>query len=223
MAETSLLPLLRLGSAALPIGAFAYSQGLELGVERGVVDGEESAASWICGLIEHSLLTNDLPLILRVHRAFAASDAALAEHWSALLYASRPTRELREEELQLGRALARQLGELGVVRAAHYRRSGTVTLAAMYALAATEWGIGAEAASLAYGFAWSEAQVGAATRLVPLGQSQAQRVLSRAMAVLERGLPRMRLIADDELGQSSPGQTLLSMQHETQYSRLFRS
>ncbi len=223
MAEAALLPLLRLGSAALPIGAFAYSQGLEQAVERGIVHGEESTASWICGLIEHALLTNDLPLILRMHAAWAASDVARVEHWSALLYASRASRELREEELQLGRALARLLGELGVARAAHFRQSTVVTLAGMYALAAGEWGIGAEAASIAYGFAWSEAQVGAATRLVPLGQSQAQRVLSCAIAALERGLQRVPLITDDELCQSSPGQALLSMQHETQYSRLFRS
>jgi urease accessory protein len=221
--HAALLPLLRLGSAALPIGAFAYSQGLEQAVELCHVKDEPTAAAWLTGMVEHSLLTCDLPIVLRLHQAFSAGDDQRARRHSAWLYATRPSRELREEELQLGRALLRLLGTLGVARAETLRHGFPVTLAAAYALAAVEWQTGAESAALAYGFAWAEAQVGAATRLVPLGQSQAQRVLSRAMQALERGFPRARELSDDELGTTAPGQALCSMQHETQYSRLFRS
>ena len=218
-----LLRLMRLASAALPIGAFAYSQGLEQAVESGAVHDAPSTAAWACGLIEHGLSTNDLPALLRLHGAWRRGDLERVQHWNALLYASRPSRELREEELQLGKALARLLAELDVPRAADFRRSQNVTLASMIALASVEWQIEAEPAALAYGYAWCEAQVGAATRLVPLGQTEAQRVLSRALEALERGLGRARGVTDDELGASTFGQALLSMQHETQYSRLFRS
>jgi urease accessory protein len=224
MAErAALLQLMRLSSAALPIGAFAYSQGLEQAVEAGTVHDESSAGAWLGGMLDHALLTCDLPLLLRLHEAWAASDDAAVQRWNAFLYSTRPSRELREEELQLGRALARLLVELGIPRAEPFRRSAPVTLAALYALAAVEWQTGAEPAALAYGFAWAEAQVGAATRLIPLGQSQAQRVLSRALTHLEQGFDRARLTPDDAIAASTPGQTLLSMQHETQYSRLFRS
>ncbi len=218
-----LLQLLRLGSAALPIGAFAYSQGVEPAVARGIVHDAESTLAWLSGVFRHALATTDLPIVLRLYDAWAADDAERALRWNDELFATRGSRELREEDVQLGRALARLLSDLGHERATAFRRAPRLTLAAMVALAAAEHGTGARAAALTYGFAWFETQVAAATRLVPLGQTEAQRVLSGALAALAAALPAIEALRDDELTSTTPGQVLFSMQHETQYTRLFRS
>ena len=72
----ALMRLFQLSSAALPIGAFAYSQGLEQAVALGDVKDRDSAARWISGMLERSLMSLDVPIFARLHRAFAAQDSA---------------------------------------------------------------------------------------------------------------------------------------------------
>jgi urease accessory protein len=219
----ALLAMLRLGSAALPIGAFAYSQGLEQAVAAGAVRDAASAAEWITGILASSVLSGDVPVLLRLCAAWQMADENAVRRWSAFLYATRPTRELREEERQLGSALFRLLARLGCERARPYHGDPRATLASAFALAACTWEVGASNGALAYSFAWAEAQVGAATRLVPLGQSDAQRVLSLSIACICREFPEALARSDDAIFHTAPGQALLSAAHETQYSRLFRS
>lgn len=223
LSASALLHALRLGSAALPIGAFAYSQGLERAVTLGHVHDSESAARWILGLLEQSVLTLDVPMLRALHDAWQRDDAAEVRRLSALLFAMRASHELREEERQLGRALLRLLSRLGIERAALFGEDDRPTLAAAFALSSVSWDIPSDAAALAYCFAWSEAQVGAATRLVPLGQSAAQAVLSQALALAAGGIAPALLRREEALTASAPGQAVLSAAHETEYTRLFRS
>ncbi|HEY0706299.1 MAG TPA: urease accessory protein UreF, partial [Polyangia bacterium] len=74
----SLLRLLHLASPALPIGAFAYSQGLEPAVAAGAVTDEAGAQRWMLGVMAHSLRTVDLPALARLHAAFVAHDSETA-------------------------------------------------------------------------------------------------------------------------------------------------
>lgn len=223
MHSTALLRLFQLSSAALPIGAFAYSQGLEAAVALGDVKCRDTAARWVGGVLERSLFSLDVPVLARLYRALVSGDAAALRRWNDYLFAARGSAELRAEERQVGSALARLLSKEGVEAATSWQSEPRVTLATGFALAGVAWSAPLPQTALAYTFAWAEAQVGAATRLIPLGQSDAQRVLSglieRASAGVERSLAR----SDDELGSSTPGQLLLSALHESQYSRLFRS
>lgn len=213
----------RLASAALPIGAFAYSQGLESAVAAGLVTDAQSAQRWIDGVLRYSLLSLDIPLFVRLHRAFSDARDDDARVWSQRLLAQRATSELRDEERQLAAALFRLLAKQGCARAEVWQRSSCRTLAAAHAFAAHEYRISAELGAAGYAFAWAEAQVGAATRLIPLGQTDAQSVLSALLAAIERGLPGALDRADAEIGATTPQQALLSAAHETLYSRLFRS
>jgi urease accessory protein len=223
LTASGLLGLLRLGSAALPIGAFAYSQGLEQAILLGAVSDQKSAAAWTCGLLEECVLTCDVPILSRLHGAFECGDSLSARRWNDCLFASRPTRELRAEERQLGSALARLLSQLGERRAEAWRADPRVTLATSFALASSTWGIPAREAAMGYAFAWAEAQVGAATRLIPLGQSAAQLTLSALLERAALGLNESLALTDAEIAASATGQAVLSALHETQYSRLFRS
>lgn len=216
-----MLRLLQLCSPALPIGAFAYSQALEPAVAAGWVHDEATAQQWIGGLLDGSLATLDLPILQRLYIAF--SSGGVATPWTALLFASRASAELQAEEHHLGAALARVLGGLGIVEAAAWATRADLTYAAMFALAAARWDIPLAAALPAYAFVWCETQVSAAVRLVPLGQSAGQRVLSALAAAIPAAVNSGRALPDDEIGAAVPSHALASALHETQYSRLFRS
>jgi urease accessory protein len=215
--------LLHLCSPALPIGAFAYSQGLEPAVTSGWITNEADARAWIVGQIGAQLATLDLPLFVRFYAAWNESDAAALGAWSAFLTASRPSAELQAEDRHLGVALARLLAGLGLDEAAPWVARADVTFAAMFALAARRWEIPVTAAAHGFAFAWAEAQTSAAVRLVPLGQSAGQRILVDAAAAIPAAVTHALTLVDDELGAAAPRLAIASAHHETQYSRLFRS
>jgi urease accessory protein len=219
----ALTRLLQLVSPGLPIGAFAYSQGLEQAVAAGWVADEESAGDWVLGLLTHAFATLDLPVVARLADAWQAEDIAAVERWSAWLSACRPTRETREEDRQLGAALARTLVALGVPAAGPWTERADVTHATMFALAAVEFDIPNETALVGYAFTWAEALTSAAVRLVPLGQSAGQRLLAAAGAAIPAAVEEALALRDDDIGAVAPGQALASAWHETLYTRLFRS
>lgn len=215
--------LMQLISPALPIGSFTYSQGLEWAVEAGWVHDPATLGDWLAGLIDDGLAQFELPILARLHRACAAADPAAIALWGQRLYAGRETRELRNEERNRARALISLLGDLGVPQARDWRESLRHCQAAPFALAAVHWQIALEDCLLGYAWGWLESQVAAAVKLVPLGQTDGQRVqlalAGRLPAIVRSGLR----VADDEIGASAMALAIASSRHETQYTRLFRS
>jgi urease accessory protein len=192
----SAFKLWQLISPTLPVGAYSYSQALEtLGVAR-----------------------LDLPMLLRVHRAWAGRDALAVRRWSRALEARRETAELRFEDLAMGTALAQLLANLGVDVPER-----CLPFASAFAVAAVAWSIPAEDASAGYAWAWCEAQVAAAVKLVPLGHTAGQRTLLALGLEIPAVLEIAAACRDDEIGVSLPGLAIASALHETQYTRLFRS
>lgn len=219
----ALLRLLQLVSPALPIGAYHYSQGLEQAVEAGWVRDEAMAADWIGGIAAQSLATLDLPILLRLHRAWSSGDAGLARAWSQRLIAARETMELRAEDRHLGSALARVLVDLGIEDAGAWLANEDATHAALFTLAASRWEIAAEDAAAGHAWAWCENQVLAAIKLVPLGQRAGQRLLDRLIGEIPAWVAAALAITDEDIGIATPMQGIASARHEQQYSRLFRS
>ncbi len=217
------LRLMQLVSPALPVGGFAYSQGLEWAVEAGWVQDPGSLQDWLAGLIEDALTRLELPVLCRLYQACARADPDAIERWGQLLLASRETSELRAEEHNRARALITLLADLGVAPAAKWRGQLQHCQAAPFALAAQSWQIGMADCALGYAWAWLENQVTAAVKLVPLGQTDGQRVqfaLARTIAIAAE---RAQTLADGDIGASAPALAIASARHETQYTRLFRS
>jgi len=219
----ALLNLFHLASPALPIGAFAHSQGLEPAVECGWVTDESSAADWIHGLLVRALGTLDAPIFLRLHAAWKRDDLPDIRRWNDFLFAARGTRELQDEDRRVGGALARALMTLGIAEAEPWATDSRACYPTLFALAAARWNIPAEAAASALLFTWAENQAAAAMRLVPLGQSSGLRLVAKASALIPAVVQQAGLLADDDLGGGAPGLAIASALHETQYSRIFRS
>ncbi len=122
----------------------------------------------------------------------------------------------------MGAALARVLAELefpplepGAVESWSY--------AAMFARACAHWHIDVGEAMQTYAWTWTENQVLAAVKLVPLGQSAGQRVLHRLIPRLRELMEVALGMNDDAIGISAVMHGFASARHETQYTRLFRS
>jgi len=217
------LRLLQLSSSLCPIGAFAFSQGLEQAVERGWVPDEQQLVEWLLGLGRYGIAALDLPLLLRAHAAWTLGDEARALGVAERVLANREARELWEQEQDLGNALAAVLLNLGVPRASALREKRGSSYVVAYALGAAHFGIDAQLAAFGYAFTWSEQQSSAAARLVPLGHMATQRVLSRVLEHIPHWVSEASQLEDDQIGSQAPALAIAAAWHETQYTRLFRS
>ncbi|MFV8816510.1 urease accessory protein UreF [Haliea sp. E17] len=218
--DTALLRLLQLASPALPVGGYAFSQGLETALELGWVKDAASTRDWLRQQILHSLARVDVPLLLRLHRAALGGDADSFDYFNSYALACRETAELRLTDSAMGEALCRLLPEVGLPLPA---LGGDSSFTAVFAWAAAHWGIDENTAASGFLWAWLENQVAAATKLVPLGQSAAQRLLGELMPALNEALACGAALEDAGIGSSLPALALASAWHETQYTRLFRS
>lgn len=223
LTDLSLLRLLQLASPALPVGAYAYSQGLEWAVAAGWVADEASLASWLEEQLVYAVGRVDLPVFARLHEAARVGDEAAQQHWSRQLIAMRETRELVADDCDRGRALARLLRDLGIAAAGPWVTRPDAPFAALAALAAVAWHIPVAPAAHAYAWSWLENQVLAGVKLVPLGQVAGQRLLLDLARRIPAVCASALVCGDDEIGGTLPIVALASSLHETQYTRLFRS
>lgn len=224
--STSLLHLLQLCSPSLPVGAYSYSQGLEAAMEAGLVRDEASARYWITGMLEEVVSRLEAPVTCRLIDAFVANDDEAVRYWTNFFIASRDSAEFRAETIQMGYSLGKLLGEICKEKHALLELLNSlpeVPFPTALAAASVALELPAEETLLGMLFSWAENQVLACVKSVPLGQVAGQRVLLSLRQPVETAVRKARTLADDELSNWSPGLSLLSMQHEVQYSRLYRS
>ncbi|MDH5394987.1 MAG: urease accessory protein UreF [Gammaproteobacteria bacterium] len=221
MLAESQLRLMQLISPTLPIGSFAYSQGLEYAVDTGWVNNEEKAGQWIKGQIKNTLTSLDIPVMQRLYHAWQSNDLETVIYWNAWLLAAREAKELRDEDNQLGQALLRLINDLEM----KFPVTDDIewSYAAIFSYAAKTWNIPAEEMANGFLWAWCENQVAAAVKLIPLGQTAGQRILSDVLKDIPKAVEKTINVSDEDIGMLAPGIAIASALHETQYSRLFRS
>lgn len=221
---TELLTLNWLTSSALPIGAFAWSQGLESAITQGAVATKQDFIQYLEVQLHYGMATFDLPLLARLITAVAQADLVQVKRLDAWVKAGRGTRELVAEEEQLGRALLRLLRN--TERCPNWAQRLEVGYVAAFALAAFALTAGAlehKSVLVSFAQAWAQNLVMVACKTLPLGQTQGQQVLLTLMEQLEAVADTAQTLSDDEIGSALPGLMQLSTRHESQYSRLFRS
>jgi urease accessory protein len=226
LSTAAFLGLLRLASPALPVGGFSYSEGLESALEQGRVVGEAQIQAWLLDQLELAQGRAELPALAQAHAAWLTGDLAQAQALNLWVLHTRESAEFLQQTCQMGRSLQLWLAErhgddpriaqLGALAPAPCWPVG-------YALAAVLTGAAAEASLLAAAFGWAENMVQAALKTGALGQNAGQRMLGaladRIPEVVRSAIGRR---ASDRQAFAL-GLAIASAQHESQYSRLFRS
>lgn len=220
------LDALHLASPALPIGGFAYSQGLEQAHALGLVHDLRTATVWIRDSLRLVLAVQELPGWLACHGTAARTDWSALVRLAAVQASLRETAELRLESRQMAHSLTRLFDQWLDDRSrppACVLKALTANFTATHAALCACRGLSAEVGLAAYVWGWLENQVIAAIKLVPLGQAQGQALLHELKPCLQEAVQRAINLPADAVGTAAIGLAIVSSRHETQYTRLFRS
>jgi urease accessory protein len=213
-------------SPAFPVGAFSYSSGIEWAVEAGDITDAATLQDWLSSMLSDGAGFCDGVFLAHVHRAASSADDKSLREVAELASAFVPSRERQLETTSQGRAfieIARSAWNhdglerliaacdsaivypvaVGLVSAAH-RISLAATMHGFFHAVTSNW-------------------ISAGARLVPLGQTDSQRVLAALEPVVVATGRRAMTATLDDLGGATFRSDLASMRHETQYTRLFRS
>ena len=217
--DGALLRLIWLASPALPVGGFSYSEGLEAAVEAGLVTDEAGAAAWLADQLHLALAESDLAVVARAVAAFRTNDSARVAELDRWVRRTRETSELRLQSEQMGRSL----GDWSRSLEPQPDKREALTYPVAFARAAAPVAAPVRDIVLAYAFGWAENMMQAAIKAVPLGQSAGQRILLRLAGEIPAAADHAIALRDEDRQAFTPRLAILSAQHETQYSRLFRS
>ncbi|MEH6450693.1 MAG: urease accessory UreF family protein [Oleispira sp.] len=244
MQTTSLLNLLHISSPALPIGAFAYSQGLEYTLEAGWCNNADDVEQWIKSVMVHGLGGVDLPILKRLHQAWSAYfieqeeageqvnkensntdslNSQSLKEWNATLLAFRETKELYLEDIQVGDAFKQWHKSQSAEHLAKLEIVDKPTVACMYALNGVIKGLTVEECLIGFVWAWLENQITSASKAMPMGQTDGQNIIRHLIPEIEAVVENAMQLEDDDIGSGLVGLSMSSALHEHQYSRLFRS
>jgi urease accessory protein len=213
-------------SPSFPVGAFSYSSGIEWAVEAGDIGNAGALQDWLAAMLSDGPGFCDGVFLCHAWRASTAhNDAALAEV-SELAAAFAPSRERHLETTAQGRAFAAIAGAAWPCAALDQLlkiSAGPVAYPVAVGAVAAGHAVRLDLALHAYLHAQTANWISAGVRLIPLGQTESQRVMAALEPVVASTATRARDAALDDIGSATFRADLASMRHETQYTRLFRT
>ncbi len=208
--------LLRVCSPNLPIGGFSWSQGLEGAVGLNWIKNSHDLKNWLQDILSNSLAYNEIPIMGQVYRD---TDESMA-FYSNLLLSLKETSELKHESIQMGKSLHRLIRRLhSDMDASSEDYLYEINLSLLF----KHFSLPIHTALNSYLWTMMENQVMAATRLLSLGQYDAQSVLMELQKTIENAVAFGLDLHQKQIGRSLPGLFIASSYHEQQYCRLFRS
>jgi urease accessory protein len=199
---------------------------LEAAVEQGRVTNEAQARAWLLDQLQLVLSRGELPLAARAWRAWQRADLDTVRELNTWHSLTRDGAESAQQAAQMGRSLVEWL------RIAHPGDESVAQLAALrpapgwpvaFALATQRCGAPCRDGLLALALGWAENMTQSAIKSVPLGQAAAQRLLAALSEAIPAAVDQALTLPDSQRQNFAPMLAILSAQHETQYSRLFRS
>lgn len=238
----NILNLLQLASPALPVGAYSYSEGLERLVNDGIITNLIQLETWLIDNLKFGSIQMEVAIMVRAYLAIHQGDFTRLMYWQNWANATRDTAELRQQSLQMGRSLIKLFLNLStsstkplninqdlqsnIIEQIQQQIAIDNTFchwAIAYGIIATHWQIDIKTAILGYLHSWLTNLINAGVKLIPLGQTDGQRVLWSMQSTIYQTTQNILKLTDDDLVNCNWGLSLASMAHESQYTRLFRS
>lgn len=212
--SAALLTLTQWLSPSFPIGAFSYSHGLEYAVHSGSVADSAGFEAWIMQMLRHGAGRNDAILVCAAYHAAGSAELADVD---ALARALCPSSERLLETVEQGAAFAATTSDVWGLNLP------PLSLPAAVGAAAAARRIPLDPTLRLYLHAMAGNLTSAAIRLIPLGQTEGQRVLAGLSDLVDTLAEEAQAATLDDLGATAFAIDIASMRHETQYSRMFRS
>jgi urease accessory protein len=213
-------------SPAYPVGAFSYSGGLEWAVVAGDIRDAETLRRWLAVMIGEGGGFCDAVFFVHAHKASRANNDAGLRAVAELAAAFVPSKERLLETTAQGRAFidaTRAAWPCAALESLGAAWQGPVALPVAVGVTCAGHGIPCEPALQAFLQALTANWISAGVRLVPLGQTDGQRVLAALEPNVAAAARRALATPLDEIGSCAFRADIASMRHETQYTRLFRS
>lgn len=209
-----------------PVGAYSYSHGLEAAAEAGRIETPAALRDWIATLLRQGAGQTDGAFLAHAYRAAEADDADVLREVHELALAFAPSAELALETRAQGRAFlraTRQAWPCPPLERLQALATPEVAYPVAVGVAAGGHGVPLQPALTAYLGGFAGNLVSAALRLLPIGQSAGQQVLAELTETVQATAAEAAETPLEEIGTAVPAAELLSIVHETQYTRLFRS
>jgi urease accessory protein len=224
--QSALYRLMAWLSPAYPVGAFSYSSGIEWAVESGDITDAETLKRWLAVTIAEGSGFCDAVFFVHAHRAVTAENDGALRDVAELAAAFAPSRERHLETTAQGRAFVEATRAAWPCAALDRLAAiwdGAMAYPVAVGVAAAGHGVPIEPALSAYLHAVTANLISAGVRLIPLGQTDGQRLLAAFEPIVAATAPRALGTPLDQAGGAAFRADIASMRHETQYTRLFRS
>jgi urease accessory protein len=213
-------------SPSFPVGAFSYSSGIEWAVEAGDIVDAASLRGWLAAMLGEGSGFCDAVFLAQAHRAASSRDDAGLRDIAELAAAFVPSRERQLETTTQGRAfieIARSAWACDGLDERVAACDGAIVYPVAVGLVSAAHGLPVAPAMHAFLHAVVSNWISAGARLVPLGQTDSQRILAALEVDVAATAKRALAASLDDLGSATFRADLASLRHETQYTRLFRS
>ena len=213
-------------SPAYPVGAFSYSSGIEWAVESGDIKDAGTLQRWLAVVISEGGGFCDAVFFAHAHRAVTTGDDKALREVAELAAAFTPSKERHLETTAQGRAFieaTRAAWPCAALDRLATAWDGPVAYPVAVGVAAGGHGVALDSALGAYLHAVTANLISAGVRLIPLGQTDGQRLLAAFEPVVTATAARALTTPLERLGGAAFRADIASMRHETQYTRLFRS
>ena len=222
--------LLQLNDATFPIGSYTLSWGGETFVQQGVVFDSDSAENFLRSEIEASFLTNELLPVRLSYEAWKRGDAAALKRLDEIYGASKSAKEIREGSKKLAARFLKTVGswedggDKNCLRDQEYGALKALChFPLVYGAYCAKAGIQEEEALSAFLYSQVSSRATTIVKLVPLSQTDGQKILHGLFSVFESVLKKAMELVEDDLCRSCPAGEARAMQHEFLYTRLYMS
>lgn len=238
------LNLLQLASPALPVGSYSYSEGLESLVNDGTITNLTQLENWLNDNLKFGAIQLESALMMRAYLGINQRNFSNLLYWQNWTSATRDTAELRQQSLQMGRSLIKLFLNLSAmpekivnvnmdqdfksniidqIQQQVKRDHNFCHWPIAYGITAAYWQIDLNIAIVGYLHSWLSNLINAGIKLIPLGQTDGQRLLWSMQSAIYQTSQTVLNLKDDDLVTCNWGLSLASMSHESQYTRIFRS